>query len=125
MRCARVKLMQAHAPKRVPAERGSLALAGAAPSPVFQPGTGARRALAGFFVSGVLLSFLGAILPSWQHHLNSEYLIVGLYFVGLIAGLAGSVFAAPALLEKKGIGWTMAFACAIAGSAFLYLAFVS
>ena len=40
----------------------------------------ARRALAGFFVSGVLLSFLGAILFSWQHHLTSQYGIVGLYY---------------------------------------------
>ena len=32
---------------------------------------GARQALAGFFVSGMLLAFLGAILPSWQHHLLS------------------------------------------------------
>ena len=94
------------------------------PSPAFRPGTGARQALAGFFVSGVLLSFLGAILPSWQHHLTSEYGTIGLYFLGLIAGLVGSVFLAPTMLRKKGIGWTMAFACGIAGIAFLFLAFV-
>jgi len=28
-------------------------------------------------------------------------------------------------LEHKGVGWTLAFACAVAGSGFLYLAFVS
>src|SRR5712692_8410321 len=87
--------------------------------------SGARWALAGFFISGVLLSFLGAILPSWQHHISSDYGIISLYFVGLIVGLAGSVWAAPKLLEKKGISWTLACACAVAGSAFLYLAFVS
>jgi FHS family glucose/mannose:H+ symporter-like MFS transporter len=76
-------------------------------------------------LSGVLLGFLGAILPAWLHHLTSQFGAVALYFVGLIAGLVGSVFAAPALLSRKGIGWTMAFACVIAGSAFLYLAFVS
>ena len=42
--------------------------------------SGSRRALAGFFVSGLLISFLGAILPSWQHHLSSEYETVGFYF---------------------------------------------
>src|SRR5271155_1185615 len=86
---------------------------------------GSRRALAGFFVSGVLLSFLGAILPAWQHHISSEYGVVGLYFLGLICGLLSSVAFAPRLLERKGVGWTLAFACAVAGSGFLYLAFVS
>ncbi len=47
---------------------------------------GSRRALAGFFVSGVLLSFLGAILPAWQHHISSEYGEVGLYFWGWLEG---------------------------------------
>ena len=51
--------------------------------------------------------------------------MVGLYFLGLIVGLLASVSVAPRLLERKGIGWTLAFACAIAGQRFLYLAFVS
>src|SRR5690242_1583579 len=85
----------------------------------------ARRALAGFFVSGVMLSFLGAILFSWQHHLRSQYGIVGLYYAGLILGLVGSSRTSPALLRRKGIGWTLALACGLAGAAFLYLAFVS
>src|SRR5580700_3989946 len=103
----------------------------AAPSPGIPPvegllgSAGTRRALAGFFVSGVLLSFLGAILPAWQYHISSEYTVVGLYFLGLIFGLLSSVAAAPRLLERKGVGWTMAFACAVAGSGFIYLAFVS
>jgi len=107
----------------------------AAPAPEAAPTSGAargtfasgapRRALAGFFVSGVLLSFLGAILPTWQHHLSSDYGIVGFYFAGLIAGLLCSVWASPRLLERKGTGWTLALACGIAGSGFLFLAFVS
>src|SRR5579884_1277462 len=87
--------------------------------------SGARRALAGFFLSGVLLSFLGAVLPAWQHHLSSAYGTVGLYFAGLLGGLLASVSAAPRLLERRGIGWTLALGCAIAGCAFLFLAFVS
>src|SRR3984893_5195389 len=85
----------------------------------------ARRALAGFFVSGVLLSFLGAILFSWQHHLTSQYGVVGLYYAGLITGLVGSARMSAALLRRNGIGWTLALACGLAGAAFLYLAFVS
>jgi FHS family glucose/mannose:H+ symporter-like MFS transporter len=86
---------------------------------------GARRALGGFFVSGVLLSFLGAILPAWQHHLSSDYTIIGWYFVGLIAGLVGSTWIAPEAIRRHGTGWTLALACGIAGSGLLYLAFVS
>jgi FHS family glucose/mannose:H+ symporter-like MFS transporter len=86
---------------------------------------GARKALAGFFVSGVLLAFLGAILPSWQAHLSSEYSTVGLYFVGLIAGVLGSVWASQPLLEKKGVGWTLSFACGTAAAALVFLALVS
>ncbi|HEY2842300.1 MAG TPA: MFS transporter [Bryobacteraceae bacterium] len=85
----------------------------------------ARRALAGFFVSGVLLSFLGTILFSWQHHLTSQYGIVGLYYAGLIGGLVLAARISSALLQRKGIGWTLALACGLAGAAFLYLAFVS
>src|SRR3954470_11912549 len=86
---------------------------------------GTRQGLAGFFISGVMLSFLGAILPSWQHHLSSEYLTVGLYFLGLIAGLLGAVAVANRLIVKKGLSWALAFACAVAGTAFLYLAIAS
>jgi MFS family permease len=100
----------------------------APPSAHTDPGTlssiGTRQALAGFFLSGVMLSFLGAILPSWQH-LSSDYFTVGLYFLGLIAGLLSAVGAAPWLLEKKGLSWTLSFACAIAGTGFLYLAMAS
>jgi FHS family glucose/mannose:H+ symporter-like MFS transporter len=73
----------------------------------------------------VLLSFLGTILFSWQHHLTSQYGVVGLYYAGLIAGLVGSARLSPALLRRKGLGWTLALACGLAGASFLYLAFVS
>ncbi len=86
---------------------------------------GARKALAGFFVSGLLLGFLGAILPSWRHHIFSEYPIISLYFFALIAGIASTARLSPPLLERKGIGWTLAFACATASAGLLFLAFVS
>lgn len=85
----------------------------------------ARQALAGFFVSGVLLAFLGAILPSWGQHLLSDYWMVGLYFVALIAGLAAAVLVAPPLMERRGIGGTLAISCAAASAALLILAFFS
>lgn len=88
-------------------------------------GSGSRRALAGFFISGVLLGFLGAILLSWGYHLGADYDVIALYFGALTAGLAASTWVSPRMLESKGVGWTLSFACILAGTAFLYLAFVS
>ena len=110
--------MQVHSPEPT-------TVSGPTPGPDPLGSSSARRALAGFFISGVLLSFLGTILFSWEHHLTSQYGIVGLYYAGLIAGLVGSARTSPALLRRKGIGWTLALACGLAGAAFLYLGFVS
>jgi FHS family glucose/mannose:H+ symporter-like MFS transporter len=101
------------APPEHPVEQGSL------------DSRGSRAALGGFFISGLMLSFLGAILPSWQSQQVYEFSTVALYFIGLIAGIIGSVWAAPPMLARKGIGWTLAAACLGASVAFLYLAFVS
>jgi len=46
-----------------------------------------RRALGGFFLSGLLFSFLGSFLPAWGYHLRSDYLTVGLYFLFLNFGV--------------------------------------
>lgn len=86
---------------------------------------GARKALAGFFVTGLLFAFLGAILPAWGHHFLSDYLMVGAYFVALIAGLGCSVRVGPVLMRRKGIGWTLSVACAAAALSLFYLAFFS
>ena len=45
-----------------------------------------RRSLSGFFLCGVLLSFLGMILPAWGYHLLSHFKLVGYYFLVLGAG---------------------------------------
>jgi len=101
----------------------------AAGYPSSDPGSlaspGARKALAGFFVSGFLLAFLGAILPSWGHHLLSDYWMVGLYFVALIVGLGAAVRVATPLLQRQGIGGTLAISCAGASLSLLILAFFS
>jgi len=45
-----------------------------------------RRSLSGFFLCGILLSFLGMILPAWGYHLLSQFKLVGYYFLALGAG---------------------------------------
>lgn len=86
---------------------------------------GARRALAGFFVSGMLLAFLGAIQPSWGHHLTFTYDVVGEYFLAMSVGIVLSVSLGQFLLPKRGIRFVLTLACGLACAAFLYLALVS
>lgn len=86
---------------------------------------GARKALAGFFVSGLLFCFLGSILPVWGHHRTSDYTVVGGYFLSVVLGVLGSTWLGPPLLKRKGIGWVLTFACATAAVGLAYLASVS
>jgi len=51
--------------------------------------------------------------------------MIGLYFVALIVGILASVRIAPRLIRTRGLGCTLACACALASLALLYLAFFS
>ena len=86
---------------------------------------GSRKALAGFFVSGMLFAFLGAMVPAWGHNFSSDYRMVGLYFVALIMGLLAAARLAPFLMEKKGLAFALSLACTGAAVALFYLAFAS
>jgi fucose permease len=70
-----------------------------------------RRALAGFVVSGLLLSLLGAILPAWGYHLRPHYVSVGNYFLALNAGVLLAVTLGRWSLRKNGTGGTLTGAC--------------
>jgi fucose permease len=83
---------------------------------------GARKALAGFLISGLLFAFTGAILPAWEHHLTSEYLTVTGYFLSAIAGVLLSAFLSPVLVRRFGSGRTLAAGCSLAAAALLGLA---
>ncbi len=86
---------------------------------------GAWRSLAAFLVSGVLMSFLGAILPAWGYHLHSGFSEVGAYFFSLALGLLVSVGAAHLLLASRGIKFLILTASTLACGAFLFLAISS
>lgn len=85
----------------------------------------ARRALSGFFLSGLFLAFLGAILPAWGYHLKPQYDIIGHYFLSQILGLLIASRAAKDLLPRKGIRFTLLTACGICCAALLFLALFS
>ncbi len=81
----------------------------------------ARKALSGFFLSGMLMSFVGAILPAWGYHLGSDYSTAGTYFLSLNVGILCSVAVARKLLNHQGISVTLAIAATLASAAFVFL----
>jgi len=82
----------------------------------------ARRSLGGFFLTGLLLAFLGSILPAWGYHLKSDFLTVGNFFLSMNIGLLASAKAAAYLLSRRGIRFTLILSSALACAGFLYLA---
>jgi MFS transporter, FHS family, glucose/mannose:H+ symporter len=84
-----------------------------------------RRSLAAFLISGILLSFLGAILPAWRYHLRGSFTEVGDYFFSMGLGLLLSVPAAQFLWPRKGVKFILILASALSCGAFLFLALSS
>ena len=82
----------------------------------------ARKALAGFFLAGIQLAFLGAILPVWGYHLKGEFLDVGNFFLAMIVGMLASTKPASHLLLRGGIRTTLVLASGLACAAFFCLA---
>lgn len=84
-----------------------------------------RKALSAFLVSGLLLAFLGAILPSWGYHLRSDFDVIGRYFLALNIGLVASVQFAPVLLRRLGVSFVLVIACGLAFTVILYFSFTA
>lgn len=84
-----------------------------------------RRSLSAFLVSGMLMAFLGAILPAWRYHLRADFREVGYYFLSLNIGFLLSVAAAGFLLPRKGVKFVLIVANAVACGGFLFLAAAS
>jgi fucose permease len=85
----------------------------------------AWRSMAAFLVSGMLMSFLGAILPAWRYHLSPNFTEVGDYFLSLALGLLLSVVAAHFLLPRRGLKFVLVLANLLACGGFLFLALSS
>lgn len=84
-----------------------------------------RSIFGGFFLSGMLLAFLGAIVPAWGYHLSSDYLAVGNYFLSLVGGLMLSVPIGQRLLASQGLRSVLVLATALAAASLFFLAAVS
>jgi fucose permease len=84
-----------------------------------------RRSLAAFLVSGMLMAFLGAILPAWRYHLRANFKEVGYYFLSLNLGFLLSVASAHVLLPRKGVKFVLILANTLACGGFLFLALTS
>lgn len=84
----------------------------------------ARKALAGFFLSGLLSSYLGAILPAWGYHLTEDYHSVGNYFLSMNLGIWAALWIGARVLPKTRLGTTLVVACSMACGGFLYLALI-
>jgi FHS family glucose/mannose:H+ symporter-like MFS transporter len=85
----------------------------------------ARSGLAGFLLSGILMSFLGAILPAWGYHLHNNALLVGGYFLAQTCGLLIPLALGGRLLRRKGLSFGLALACGLACAGLLELALFS
>ncbi len=84
----------------------------------------ARKALAGLFLSGMLFSFPGAILPVWRHHLTGDYMAVGNYFLAMTVGVIAALLIDREFLGRWKLSHILVLACATAYSAFFFLALV-
>jgi len=84
-----------------------------------------RRSLAAFLVSGMLTSFLGAILPVWRYHLTANFTEIGNYFLSLNLGFLISVAAAHFLMRSRGARYVLVLANILACGGFLFLALTS
>jgi hypothetical protein len=88
------------------------------------PGSGS--ALAGFLVSGFLLSLPGAILPAWGYHRDPpDFVGAGNYFLSLAIGIVAAARFARPILAFRGLSFMLVFACGLSCLALFYLALVS
>jgi MFS transporter, FHS family, glucose/mannose:H+ symporter len=88
---------------------------------LFQAGV-AWKGLAGFFLSGLLLSLPGAFLPVWRYHLTGDYFAAGNNFLAMNLGIYAA-FGVARLLERRGLSLLLSVACALACAGLAFLGF--
>jgi hypothetical protein len=81
----------------------------------------ARWALPVFFLSGLLMSFPGAILPAWGYHVRDAYATVGHYFLAMALGILLSSKGPPGIRSGE-VRTAIVAGCGLASVALLGLA---
>ena len=82
--------------------------------------------MAGFLLSGFLLSFLGAILPAWGYHRDpADFVAVGNYFLSLALGIVTAAVLARRLMARLSSVLPLVFSCSLSCLALAFLAVVS
>jgi MFS transporter, FHS family, glucose/mannose:H+ symporter len=84
-----------------------------------------RKALGGFFLSGLLLAFPGAILPAWGHHIRPQFATIGNYFLMLNMGLVASVLLTRTLERHRETRFALVLAASIAFASLVSLSFTA
>jgi len=84
-----------------------------------------RLAVSGFFLVGLLLSFLGAVLPAWGYHLVSEFTTAGSHFLAMAVGILASSYASPRLIARKDLRFVLVLGSATACVALIGLSLFS
>ena len=84
-----------------------------------------RKALGGFFLSGLLLAFPGAILPAWGYYVRPHYVTIGNYFLILNLGLLASVLVSRLAARSRNAGLVLVISCAIAFASLMALSFTA
>jgi len=85
----------------------------------------ARLAVSGFFLAGLLFSFLGAILPAWGYHLVSAFSTAGAHFLMMAIGILGGSLTAHRLLARKDLRFVLVLGSGVACVSLVYLSLVS
>ena len=85
----------------------------------------ARRCFPVFLICGMLVSFLGAILPAWGYHMRDQFGEVGDYFLSLNFGFLLATAIGQRLLPAKGLKYTLILGNILATAGLLFLAFYS
>lgn len=81
----------------------------------------ARGGIGALFVSGLLMSLLGALLPAWRYHIEPDFLLIGNYFLLQNAGILLGYYLGRNLLRRRGIWAALACGCALAAAGLVML----
>jgi fucose permease len=98
---------------------------GAVPNAGWSDARAVRTALFVFFLSGLLMTLPGAILPAWGYHIRDEFLPIGVFFLATATGLILSIPMAPALRRYRRPSLIITVGGALGAAAFLILAFTA